>query len=284
MYSLLYNVSKSFFHLAKLIDAKEEEEHHYTEAEEEAWPVYMALTAENTPSESVNDAYHRVERIEQSPLVGYDTAAEADRRDIQAELYQKRHDIPKVAVLDIVCSKVQPKAHACQESDDKKYGQQEDVPAGCVHIIYHESDKDNEGYEKINETGDDRGCRYDKPREIDLTNEVGVADEAIAGLAKGVGEELPRQHSGIDHDSIRGRAFGRKFGDIAEHECKDDHSEQWAEYTPQYTDYGLLIPNFDVAPAKYVEQVAVTPEVGPVVFLCPAGFDDKVVGFQYSLF
>jgi hypothetical protein len=44
---------------------------------------------------------------------------------------------------------------------------------------------------------------------------------------------------------------------------------------PSDTDDGLLVAHGDISPGQNQKELSVAPEVGPVVLLRAAGFDDK---------
>ena len=72
-----------------------------------------------------------------------------------------------------------------------------------------------------------------------------------------------------------GMPFGRQFGDPAEDDRENHHGEERSEQRPDDADGGLLVADEDVAPGEEVEELAVAPQVAPVVLLRPAGFDDE---------
>ena len=69
--------------------------------EDETGPEYTHIATKDRPAEAVDDTHHRIEQIEQPPLLRDDAAGEADRGDVVPELDDERDDIAKVAVLDV---------------------------------------------------------------------------------------------------------------------------------------------------------------------------------------
>jgi len=118
----------------------------------------------------------------------------------------------------------------------------------------------------------DRG-HIDEAREVDLRNKVCIADQAHAALAQGVGKELPGKHGGIHEYRVR-HPFGGKLRELAEDDGEDDHGEQRADNAPGNADDCLLVADKHITPGEKVKQLAVPPEVGPVVALGASGFDD----------
>ena len=97
----LNHIRKGLFHLPELADAQPEEEGDHDQTEGETRPIDGAGPAQDAPPEAVDDAHHRIQAVEQSPLFRDDAAAKAHRRNVQAELNHKGNDVAKVPVLDI---------------------------------------------------------------------------------------------------------------------------------------------------------------------------------------
>ena len=119
--------------------------------------------------------------------------------------------------------------------------------------------------------------RHDQPREIDLADEVGVADQAVGGVAEAGREEGPRQHAGEHHQRIGGGAVGGQLGDAAEDDGEDHHGQKRPDHRPRRADHRLLVAHRQVAPRQDVEQLAIAPEIAPVIALLAAGLDDDYV-------
>ena len=104
-----------------------------------------------------------------------------------------------------------------------KNGRVKNLPAGQELIPEHHPDEDGEADQKIDERHDDGGGGDDEAREIDLADEVGVADEAAGGARERGGEELPGQHAGEDHQGVGCSAFAGQLGHFAEDDGEDHH-------------------------------------------------------------
>src|SRR3954454_25337577 len=62
---------------------------------------------------------------------------------------------------------------------------------------------------------------------------------------------------------------------MTENDRKDHHRQKRADHGPGGADHGLLVAYRDVAPGKDREQLAIGPDVAPVVTLGPARFEDE---------
>jgi hypothetical protein len=74
--------------------------------------------------------------------------------------------------------------------------------------------------------------------------------------------------------------MGRHFGDSAKHNSKDDHREERPKNCPDDADSGLLIAHADISPSEDIEQLAVAPDVTPVVLLGATRFDQNFRAWQ----
>ncbi len=173
-------------------DAEPEEEGGDGEAEAEGGPVNGGLAAEEAPSETVNDADHRVQRVEETVLLGDDARTEADRRDVEAELDDEGDDEAEIAVFDIQGGEPEAGPEGGEEGKENEDGEQEELPAGEELVVDHHAGEDDKADQEINKRDDDGGGGDDEPGEVNLADEVGIADEAIGGLGQGGGEEGPR--------------------------------------------------------------------------------------------
>ena len=63
--------------------------------------VQLSLSTQKGPAEAVDDSHHRIQRIQQSPLLRDDAAAESHGRDVHAKLDNEGDDIAEVAIFDI---------------------------------------------------------------------------------------------------------------------------------------------------------------------------------------
>src|SRR5262249_1716053 len=64
-------------------------------------PKQATLASEQAPAKSIDHSDHRIEGIEETPLIWDDVRAEPDWRDVKAQLHDERNHIAKVAVLDV---------------------------------------------------------------------------------------------------------------------------------------------------------------------------------------
>src|ERR1039458_5841640 len=78
-------IRKLFFGVAKTRESQPQKEDDDHETQDEARPIERTLAAQNAPPESVDDADHRVQAVQQTPLLRHNAAAEADRRNVQAD-------------------------------------------------------------------------------------------------------------------------------------------------------------------------------------------------------
>jgi hypothetical protein len=273
-------VREALFHFAELPDAEPEEEGCDGDADAEGGPVEGGLAAEEAPAETVNDANHRVQRVEETVLLGDDTGTEADRRDVEAELDDEWDDESKVAVFDIQRGKPETRPEGGQEGEENKDREEEELPAGQEPVVDHHAGDDGEADQEINERDDHSGGGDNEPREVNLADEVGIADEAVGGLGQGGGEEGPRQHAGKDHQGVRRSAFGGEFRDFPKDDGEDHHGEEGADHGPKNADDGLFVADRDIPPSKDGEELPVVPEVSPVIFFGAAIFED---GFHGAL-
>src|SRR5262249_24910476 len=75
----------------------------------------FALPAQDAPAEPINDSHHRIEGIQQTPLLWHHTRTEADRRHVKPELHDERDDIAEVPILDVESSDPQGRTDASKE-------------------------------------------------------------------------------------------------------------------------------------------------------------------------
>src|SRR5262245_24116920 len=94
-----YQICETLLHLPKLADTEPEEERNEGKTQNEAGPVERTLTAENAPAEAVDHPHHRIEVVEQVPSCRDDLTAEADWRNIKAELCNERDHISEIPIF-----------------------------------------------------------------------------------------------------------------------------------------------------------------------------------------
>src|SRR3546814_13449277 len=71
-------------------------------------------------------------------------------------------------------------------------------------------------------------------------------------------------------------AYEMRISDWSSDVCSSDldHDQQRLQQCPGQSDEGLLVADRDIPPRQDKEQLAVAPEVAPVLLLCAARFDD----------
>ena len=85
----------------------------------------------------------------------------------------------------------------------------------------------------------------------------------------------PGQQPSEYKNRVRHIAVARQLGELSENDGEDDHRQERADDCPRDPDDSLLISNSDVAPREDGEQLAIVPEVGPIVALGLSGFKDE---------
>ena len=126
----------------------------------------------------------------------------------------------------------------------------------------------------------DGGGRHEQPREVDLGQDVLLADQALPALAHAGGEERPRQQPGEDEHRI-GQALGRDLREPPEDDREDEHRQQGLEHRPGHAEHRLLVADLDVAPDQEKEQLAGVVQLLPVDRdPARARPDDDLVGFR----
>ena len=97
-----------------------------------------------------------------------------------------------------------------------------------------------------------------------------LADDSVTALD----DELPRQHRGKHQHGLRhtGSAHAHHAPERNEHE----HGDRRTDHRPRDADRGLLVAHGQVAPREEVHQLAITPQVAPVIGRRQARFDDEM--------
>jgi len=260
-------IRESLLGLAKIPDAANAQREGNADTDEKARRPDAALTAEQGPAESVDDAYHGVKRVKQPPPGGNHAAAEADGGNVKAELNDEGDNVTEIAVLDIQRGKPEPHAERRSEGQHDKERKSQQMPIRQEPVKGHHQGHQDQGNGEIHETGDDRSRGHDQARKINLRNQIDVCDETIARFAERIREEIPWQHAGHDQQSIRHRGIGVELGDTAEENREDNHREQRTHDRPYHANYRLFIANENVPPGKEKEQFAKPPQIRPVVLL-----------------
>ena len=156
-------------------------------------------------------------------------------------------------------------------------GNSKNLPARHEPVPDHQPHQDCETDEEIHEGDHHRRDRHDQARKIDLADEIGVADEAVRGIGQRGGKEAPGQHAGKDHQRVGRRAVRRQLGQLAEDDGEHHHRQERPDQRPGGPDHRLLVAHRDVAPSQDLKQLAVSPQVTPIVALGPARLDDQLV-------
>ncbi len=214
-------------------DAEPQEEVGYGEAEAEGGPVDGGLASEEAPAEAIDDADHGIQRVEEAVLLGDDAGTETDWRNIKPELDDEGDDGAEIPVFDIQRGEPEAGPEGGKEGEENEDGEEEELPAGEEQVLAHYAGEDDKADEEINKRDDDGGSGDDEPREVNLADEVGIADEAIGGLGQGGGEEGPRQHAGKNHQRIRSGPLGGEFGNLSKDDGEDDHTEEGGVLRPK---------------------------------------------------
>ena len=156
------------------------------------------LAAKDRPAETVDDADHGVEGIEESPFFRNDAARKADRRDIEAKLDDEGNDVAEVAVFDVERGKPEAEAEggAKGEHEKKRQGKQS-ASQGTNRYQTMRSAEDDERDEEVDEAHDNRARWDDQTREIDLWSACWRCRSASCCLGQGIGKELPWEHGRI---------------------------------------------------------------------------------------
>ena len=188
-------------------------------------------------------------------------AADVGGEDAREEpdLDQERHDVLDVAVGDVERREPEadPERGHEREQEQARHHQHGDRPRGEAVGGEHD-DEDREGDREVDETREHGGDRRREPREVDLAQQVRVADEARRRLRHRAREERPGHEAG---------EVERQPGDPGllrvrvEEERHHDHQEQRLEDGPGDPERGLLVADEDVPPGEEEEELAVAPEL-----------------------
>src|SRR5262245_48883375 len=87
---LLEQIRKAAFGTPEVNDAKPQEESSDAEAHKEARHVKLALAAQQTPTEAVNNADHGIQAVPEPPGLRHDGARESNRGNVETKLQEKR--------------------------------------------------------------------------------------------------------------------------------------------------------------------------------------------------
>jgi len=229
------------------------------------------------PSKSINHSDHGIQRVEKKApfpkrlaelvreFVMNHPAAVGDRTCIQPELNDERNENAKVAIADGEGGDNQTRSQRRRNGEYDEGGQSEQSPGGPEVIPDHQSDQDGARNQKVHERNDNGAGGNNHAREIDLGNQIGIADHALAGQGKRIGKKLPGKRGGAYHNGVGGAAFGRQPRDFPKNNSHDDYAHQGLDERPGRARSGLLVAHDHVAPREDQEQLAVIKQVTPVI-------------------
>lgn len=180
----LNHVRKGSLDPAEVPDAGKTEDRSQKDRSQKARPPKRRLPPQQCPPEAINHANHRIAGVEQAPWFGNEITAEADRRYVKAELDEEWNDITKIAVLHVQGAQPETRPEGSAESQGDKERNSYHSPVGQKAVPHHHRRHQAERDQEINEARDDGARGHDQTREIDFGDQVGVADQAIAGLAQ----------------------------------------------------------------------------------------------------
>ncbi len=98
--------------------------------------------------------------------------------------------------------------------------------------------------------------RHGQPREIDLAEEAGIADEDVGGVVETAGEEGPQHGAGVIEQE-EGNAVGADFREVTEDEAVHDCGHQRIDNEPQWPQDGLLVLGDEITLDEKVDKIAV---------------------------
>src|SRR5580704_13551676 len=196
-------VCEGSFHLSELTHPEPEEKSNYDHTDYQTWRIQFALSAKQTPPKPVDHPHHWIERIQQPPLLGHHARTEANRRHIEAKLYDERDDIAKIPIFYIERRNPKRRADTGTKGQQDEKRQHEYPPIRREPVPGHQPKQNAEADEEIDERCNDRRYRHDQAREIDLTDQLLIIDEAVGSVTQPRGKKSPRQNPGEHHERIR---------------------------------------------------------------------------------
>src|SRR6516164_951163 len=122
----------------------------------------------NGPAESIDDSNDGIQRIEQTPLIRNNVAAETDRRNEEAELHDKRNYITEIPEFNVESRQKQARTERGEKGHQRKQGKGEQSPIRQEVKPYHQDSQQRGGDQEIRQTGNDGAGRNDQTRKIDL--------------------------------------------------------------------------------------------------------------------
>jgi len=234
------------------------------------------LAAQQAPAETIDDADHRVKRIEQAPFLRHDAAAETDWRDVKPELHDERNDVTEVAILNVEGAEPEAGAESAGKGQGHERRQEQQVPVWEEVVPEHKPAHEDQCNKEIDEAGNHRAGGDNQSWEIDFGNEVGIADKAVARFAQRRGKELPGEH-GAHHQQGVGDGDGRwEMGEASKDQSKNYRGDERSDDSPGDANDRLFVADQNIAPGQEVEEFAVTPKIEVVGAGDARGRDEEV--------
>ena len=168
-----------------------------------------------------------------------------------------------VAVFHIEGAEPQACAEGGHEGDQKKQGEEQKMDAEFHTVVNHESQKNDERDEEIDDSPQRGAGRDDQAGEIDFSNHVSGTDDRIAAPCQGIGEKLPGQKAGECHNGI-GYVMTRELGQFAENNRKNNHCKERLQHRPEDADGGLFVADDDIPPGEKTKEFSVPPQFGKI--------------------
>src|SRR5258708_21175139 len=173
------HVCESLLHHSESPRAQPQEHRDHGQAQPESGPINAAFATEDAPSKAIDNPDHGVERIDQAPLLRYHTGAETDRRNIHAELNDEWNHVAEIPVLDIERGHPQRGTEEGKEGQEHEKRQHEHSPRRREFIPDLDRAQDPETDDEVDYGHDNGRGGYDKAREIDLSDERRIIDQAV---------------------------------------------------------------------------------------------------------
>src|SRR6476661_6982931 len=177
------------------------------------------------PAESLDDADHRVQRVQGAPSLGQQAAGIGDGRREHPELREEGHHVSNVSKLDVERREPEADAERGREGQRDEHRKPYDLRGGCDSVPPHEPEQHREREREINEAGEHGGERDRQSREIHLRDEVGASNEAVRRQRESRREERPRRERSVGEQWV-GNAVGRYMSEASEKEREHEHREQ----------------------------------------------------------
>src|SRR5439155_19769157 len=105
---------------------------------------------------------------------------------------------------------------------------------------------------KINQSRSHGSSRYDRPRKVDLGDQMRAAHQAVAAVGNGVGKKSPGQQPGISEDRIGNIVRGNTC-QPAEKDREYQHGEEGLKNGPGNAERGLFVAHLNIAPGQKIK-------------------------------